>query len=248
MRLSNALSVAVATGVLCGVAWPAEKPLRMYCVYHAAHGFRAVASEFQKRTGISVSFRLGCRDHFYPTVRAATDGDLYLTSSAANLAAATRDGLLASEAAAVGRMVPVIAVMKGNPHNIRSLADLARPGRVVAYPSTCIGKVALQIADQCKLDPAVRPNMTIRQGNRTGVLRPLADGRAHAALTWSAAIIESGRKDVDRVAIAKDLNVIDPLWLAILKSSRDQARAQTFVDFVGTEAARKILQRTLLCD
>jgi len=239
---ASGLAALLLVSALVGAADAGQAPLRLYCVYHAAHGFRALAEHFRKRTGIRVQFYLGCRKSFYPKVRGAKDGDLYLTSSPDNMAAAKKDGLLASEPRVIGSVVPVIVVPKANPRKIQALADLGREGLVVAYPTTCIGDVALEIVAKNKLDEALKPNMSIRRGNRTGVLGPLSAGHAHAAITWSCALIESGREDVEPIPIPAEKNVVDPLLIAILEASRQKARAQAFLDYLATDSAAKMLR------
>ncbi len=101
--------------------------------------------------------------------------------------------------------------------------------------------MALAIIHRNGLDDAVKPHMTIRTGNRTGVLAPLVEGKAHAAITWNCAIIESGRKDLDVIPIPEEKNVIDPLLIAVLKSCPDKARARAFLDYLGTEPGKKLL-------
>jgi molybdate transport system substrate-binding protein len=229
--------------LLCSAAASAgERPLRIHCVYHAGYGFRALARDYDKRTGIGLRLHLHCRDHFRPSAETLKEGDLYVTTSPASLAQAEKDGLLAAKPLPIGRVVPLIAVRKGNPKNIVSLADLARPDLRVAYPTTCIGKVALALVEKNKLTEAVKPQMTLCHGNRTGVLLPLAVAQVDAAITWSCAIVESGRKDLDLVLIPEEQNVIDPLQIAILKASEDRGRAQAFCDYLATEPAKAILR------
>ena len=50
-----------ALAVSAGLAWQAmagEKPMRIHCVYHAAHGFRAIGRDYQERTGVSLQLPL----------------------------------------------------------------------------------------------------------------------------------------------------------------------------------------------
>jgi len=241
-------ALALAAALVPATALAGERPLRIYCVYHAAHGLRAVANDYAKRTGVRLDFRLHCREHFASTAQSLKDGDLFLTTSPALFEQARKVGLLATKPLRVGRVVPIIAVMKGNPHGIKSLADLGRKGLVVAYPSTCIGNVALNIVVKNHLSKAVKPNMTLRTGNRTGVLRPLVQGKAQAALTWSCAVIESGHKDVDMVPISEAQNVIDPVLIAILKSTHNTAQAQAFIDHLATPPVRRLLAQFRLHD
>ncbi|NQT53649.1 substrate-binding domain-containing protein [bacterium] len=237
------LLIALVLAILsCPMAQAGERPLRIYCVYHAAHGFRSISRHYEKRAGVSLQLPPHCRDHFTPTAESLKEGDLYLTTSRASMAKAREDGLLDSGPQRIGRVVPIIAVMKGNPRKIHSLAELSRKGLVVAYPSTCIGNVALAIVHRNKLDDTVKPNMTIRTGNRTGVLNPLVGGKAHAAITWNCAIIESGRKDLDVIPIPQQENIIDPLLIATLKSSPDQARARAFLNYLAGKPAKEILR------
>ena len=216
--------------------------LRVYCVYHAAHGLRAIGGDYQKQTGVGLELRLHCREHFDATAARLADGDLFLTTDPKLFAKAKQRGLLATEPRRVGCVTPIIAVMKGNPHGIKALADLGRKGLTVAYPSTCIGNVSLNVIARNHLDADVKPNMTLRTGNRTGVLKALVGGKAQAALTWGCAVIESGRTNIDCVAIPDDQNIIDPVLVAILKSSRDRARAQAVVDHLRSEPVRKRLR------
>ena len=219
-----------------------EVRMRVYCVYHAAHGLRAIARDYQKDTGVALDLRLHCREHFDATANSLKDGDLFLTTDPKLLAKAKERGLLATEPQRVGCVTPIMAVMKGNPHGVKSLADLGRKGLTVAYPSTCIGNVSLNVIARNHLNADVKPNMTLRTGNRTGVLNALVNGKAQAALTWSCAVIESGRKDIQMVPIPADQNIIDPILVAVLTSSRDRDRAQAFIDHLRTEPVRKRLR------
>ena len=244
MAARRALAIlALMAGGLPIMSFGGERHLRLYCVYHAAHGLRAIARDYHKKTSIRLDFRLHCREHFDSTAKSLKDGDLFLTTSPELFQKARERGLLASEPLRIGCVTPVIAVMKGNPHHIGSLADLGRKGLVVAYPSTCIGNVSLNVIAKNHLNADVKPNMTIRTGNRTGVLNALVGGKAQAALTWSCAVIESGRKDVDTIPIPEEQNIIDPILVAVLKSSPDSAKAQALIDYLQTEPVRKKLRR-----
>ena len=232
----------ICSGLAAAVAVGGEARMRVYCVYHAAHGLRAIARDYQRETGVGLDFRLHCREHFDATANSLKDGDLFLTTDPKLFAKAKERGLLASEPQRVGCVTPIIAVMKGNPHGIQSLADLGRKGLTVAYPSTCIGNVSLNVIARNHLDADVKPNMTLRTGNRTGVLKALVGGKAQAALTWSCAVIESGRKDVEMVPIPAEHNIIDPILVAVLTSSGDRGRAQAFIDHLRTDPVRKRLR------
>jgi len=242
------IAVVSLVALACTVARAAEQPLHVQCVYHAGHGLRALAADFRRSTGTRVEFHLHCREHFTPSAGSLKGRDLYISTSPENLAKAASLGLLAGDALPIGRVVPIIAVMKGNPRGFRTLSDLAREGVTVSYPVTCIGNVALRLVAKNKLEATVKPRMTIRTGNRTGVLVPLAEGKAQAAITWSCAVVESGRRDIDVVAIPAEQNVIDAVQAVVLKSAAAPEPARAFVAFLRSEPAIAKLRRYALHD
>ncbi|MFW6163792.1 MAG: substrate-binding domain-containing protein [Planctomycetota bacterium] len=242
MRAKRVVWALLVLAAACGTGAAGQDRLRVYCVYHTAHGLKAIGREYQKKTGVGLELRRHCRERFDPTAKRLKGGDLFLTTDPQLFEKATERGLLATEPRRIGSVTPVIVVAEGNPHGIQSLADLGRKGLTVAYPSTCIGNVSLAVIAKNHLNADVKPNMTIRTGNRTGVLKALVNGKAQAALTWSCAVVESGRKNLDVVAIPADQNIIDPILVAVLKSAKNQARAQALIDYLGTEPVRERLR------
>ncbi len=118
-----------------------------------------------------------------------------------------------------------IAVAKGNPKAIHSLADLARSGLVVvlADPSVPAGKYAQQALAKAKV--TVHPASLEQQV--TGVLSKVALGEADAGIVYVSDVVTSGK--VDGIPIPDDQNVIAEYPVGILKTAQNYAGAKAFV-------------------
>ena len=131
-----------------------------------------------------------------------------------------------------------IAVAKGNPKGIHTLADLARSGLVVvlADPSVPAGKYAQQALAKAKV--TVHPASLEQQV--TGVLSKVALGEADAGIVYHSDIVTSGK--VDGVAIPDAQNVIADYPIAVLKAAKSQTGATQFVSFVLSPDGQTLLK------
>src|SRR5260370_11522692 len=121
-----------------------------------------------------------------------------------------------------------IAVAKGNPKGIHTLADLARSGLVVvlADPSVPAGKYAAQAL--AKAGVTVHPASLEQQV--TGVLSKVTLGEADAGIVYVSDIVTSGQ--VDGVVIPDNPNVIADYPIAVLNTGPDQPPAPGSSSFV----------------
>jgi molybdate transport system substrate-binding protein len=130
-----------------------------------------------------------------------------------------------------------IAVEHGNPKNIHTLADLARPGLVVvlADPSVPAGKYAQQAL--AKAGVTVHPASLETQV--TGVLTQVAFGNADAGIVYVSDITTSGK--VDGVAIPDNQNVIADYPIARLTGAQNKSAADSFVAYVLSVEGQSIM-------
>jgi molybdate transport system substrate-binding protein len=147
-------------------------------------------------------------------------------------------GLVASPPRVFAHNRLEIAVARGNPKGIHTLADLARSGLVVvlADPSVPAGKYAAQALKTAGV--TVKPASLEQQV--TGVLSKVALGEADAGIVYVSDIITS--RQVDGVAIPNDQNVIADYPIAVLNAGHNQAAAKYFVDFVLSADGQSLLK------
>ena len=131
-----------------------------------------------------------------------------------------------------------IAVAKGNPKGIHSLADLARPGLVVvlADPSVPAGKYAQQAL--AKANVTVHPASLEPQV--TGVLSKVALGEADAGIVYVSDVVTSQK--VQGVPIPDSQNVVADYPIAALKNAQHNSTADAFIAFVLAPDGQSILK------
>jgi molybdate transport system substrate-binding protein len=160
--------------------------------------------------------------------------DVFASADSAHMKTVQDAGLLAGSPQIFAHNQLEIAVAKGNPKRIHSLADLASPGLVVvlADPSVPAGKYAQQALSKAKV--TVRPASLELQV--TAVLTKVALGEADAGIVYVSDIVTSGK--VDGVAIPQDQNVIADYLIA---SVSHRAAADQFIAFVLSSKGQAIL-------
>ena len=131
-----------------------------------------------------------------------------------------------------------IAVERGNPKHIATVADLAKPGLIVVLCATeapC-GKYADQLLEQDKVTLSPKS----RELDAKATLTKVSRGDADAAIVYVTDVKKA--TDVDGVAIPTGQNVIATLPIVALKDSKNAALAKAWVDFITSSAVEKKLQ------
>lgn len=170
-----------------------------------------------------------------------TDGaqaDIFASADTAHMTTVQNAGLIAGTPEVFAHNRLEIAVAKGNPKRIQSLADLARNGLVVvlADPSVPAGKYAQQAL--AKAGISVKPASLELQV--TAVLSKVALGEADAGIVYVSDIATSGK--VDGVAIPDSQNVVADYPIAALKNAQHRGAASDFISFVLSPEGKTILK------
>lgn len=133
-----------------------------------------------------------------------------------------------------------IIVAPGNPLDITSLTDLARPGLVYVTcdPNVPIGRYAHEVLEAAGVD--VRPASF--EENVKGIVAKVTAGEADAGIVYTTDVLAAGDR-AEGVDIPADLNVSARYPIAVMKSADSSAAARRFVDFVDSSAGAAILIR-----
>jgi len=163
--------------------------------------------------------------------------DLFASADTAHMKTLQDAGLLAGPPRVFAHNRLELAVERGNPKGVRSLADLGRPGLVIvlADPSVPAGKYAQQAL--AKAGVSVKPASLELQV--TSVLSKVVLGEADAGIVYVSDIVTSGK--VDGIAIPDDQNVIADYPIALLKKNFDTAGAERFMQYLFSSQGQAIL-------
>ena len=131
-----------------------------------------------------------------------------------------------------------IAVAPGNPKNITSFRDLAKPGLsvVVCAPQVPCGSATRKVeqATGVKLAPVSE------ESSVADVLNKVLTEQADAGLVYGSDALAAGSK-VSSVPFPESAAAVNTYPIAVLKESKNADLARKFVDAVTDAAGQKVL-------
>lgn len=217
------------------------------------------AKSFEKKFGIQVALHLGGSGAMLSQIQLTGLGDLYIPGSPDYMEKARELGLIEGEETKLAYLIPAILVPKGNPLQIRTLKDLARPGvRVgMAEPgSVCVGLYAVEIVQTNNLADKIRPNLHGQVESCAKVAAMLPLGTVDAVLGWrefaawnpqAMEAIPLAPEEIPRLAYipaARLRHAKSPenatAFMAYLKSEEGQAIFRKWGYFTKEQDARKL--------
>ena len=142
-----------------------EKSITAFCGSASKPAIEEAAQAFEEETGIKVYLNFGGSGIMLSQLKIAEEGDLYIPGSPDYMVKAERDGVVYSDSIKIiAYLVPAILVQEGNPKDIQSLSDLAKPGMEIGIgdPETvCVGLYAYEILEANGLVDDVKEAATI---------------------------------------------------------------------------------------
>ncbi len=173
---------------------PACKPspstgLIVYCAAGLKKPVEAVALQYEQETGTPVSLQYGGTGTLLSQLQVAKRGDLFIAADDGALTDARRLKLV-DESLPLALQHPVIAVKKGNPKAIQTLADLQRDDvkTGLANPEAAsIGKIARRLMGE----PAwktLAAKAAVMKPTVSEVAADVTIGAVDAAILWDATV------------------------------------------------------------
>jgi molybdate transport system substrate-binding protein len=224
--------------------------------------FEKLAELYQRQTGQSIEINSADSGELLAHIELQAQGDLYVAHDPF-LDIIMKRGL-ALDGWTLAEIRPVIIVSKGNPKNIRGLQDLARTDVQLALTdpnASTLGRMLPTIFSKAGMDLNAlmhKKNIIIhRSGSYVANLIQMKN--ADAALVWSAVAVLRA-KDLDSVPIAPEhlpAPYVDAVTSATgktyklarvrvticsLRCSDQRKQARAFMEFVVSDAARKVLE------
>jgi molybdate transport system substrate-binding protein len=159
---------------------------------------------------------------------------------------AERDGVVdQASVKLITYLIPAILVQKGNPKNIKSLADLARPGIDVGIgnpEAVCVGLYAYEILEYNKMLETVRPNIVTNAESCDKTATLVAIKAVDAVIGWS--VFASWHDTID-VVYFKPEQIPRLAYVpgAISNYTKDGESARKFLDFLVSTQGQEIFSK-----
>jgi molybdate transport system substrate-binding protein len=200
----------------------------------AAASLQSAFDRIARQAHVDARFNYAGTQTLTAQLTQGAQADVFASADSAHMKTVQDAGLLAAPPQIFVHNRLEIAVEKGNPRGIHSLADLSRPGLVVvlADPSVPAGKYAQQAlakagvtAHPASLEPQV-----------TGVVSKVALGESDAGIVYVSDVATSSK--IDGVAIPDSQNVIADYLIASLSQ---RPAADQFISFVMSANGQAVL-------
>lgn len=240
------VTMMLAVGlVACGSkprSSPASPSTGSIVVFAAASlkpAFTQISRQFKTdNPGSGVEFEFAGSSELATQLTQGATADVFASADTAQMETVTKAGLLAGNPTNFASNTLVIVTAPGNPKNIGSFADLAKPGLAVVIcqrPVPC-GAATQRIEDST----GVHLSPVSEELSVTDVLNKVTSGQADAALVYVTDASNAGNK-VATVHFPEAAGAVNIYPIGVLKKAPRPEPAQKFVALVTSDAGQKIL-------
>ena len=242
----NARLVAVATfvlGLLTGCGSDSSNAdgsmITVFAASSLTDAFTEIGEAFgEANPGVDVTFSFAASSDLVTQISEGAPADVFASADLTHMTKLTDAGGTSGAPEVFATNVAAIMVAPGNPLSIEGVADLAEPDLIVVTcaPEVPCGAYAAEIFSNAGV--TVTPDSF--EENVKGVVTKVTLGEADAGIVYATDVIAAG-DEAAGVEIPADANVVAEYPIAVTSQTADVEGAQSFVDFVISEAGQSIL-------
>jgi molybdate transport system substrate-binding protein len=242
--LRSSLLVVLMIGLCIAEGGTAERRITAFCGSASKPAMEEAASQFEQKTGIRVDLHFSGSGTMLSQMKIARRGDLYIPGSPDYMNKAIREGVVDPESVAImAYLIIAIDVQRGNPKDIRTLADLARPGIRVGIgnpEAVCVGLYAIEVLERNGLLKQVQHNIITHAPSCSAAASLVAMQKVDAVIGWR--VFSEWNPDKIEAILLKPQEVPRLAYIpaALSTYSRDKEGAQRFIDFLISPEGQKI--------
>ena len=201
--------------------------------------FKQIGTDFEKANpSAKVTFSFAGSSTLAQQITSGAPADVFAAASPATMKTVTDAGDGVGTPVTFVKNQLVIAVPKGNPKGLTSLAALAKPGVKVALcaeqvPCGAAAKKALAAAN-VKITP-----VTLEQDVKSA-LSKVKLGEVDAALVYRTDA-KASAADVEGIEFPESAGAINDYPIIVLKNAPNKAGAQAFIAYVQSDKGKAVL-------
>ncbi len=241
------LAVFTVTFLYTSGAHAAEERIAVFCGSASKPAMEDAGSAFEQRTGIKVDLNFGGSGTMLSQMKIARRGDVYIPGSPDYLLIAEKQGIIDPTTTRIlAYLVPAINVQPGNPKNIRTLIDLAKPGVRVGIgnpEAVCVGLYAIELLERNRLLEQVQKNIVTHAPSCEAVEALVALKKVDAVIGWDVfSQWNPGR--IETIFLRPDeIPRLAYIPAAVSTYARNKAGAQKLVEVLASAEGRAIFAR-----
>jgi molybdate transport system substrate-binding protein len=205
------------------------------------------AAVFEKQTGVKVFLTYGGSGTVLSQMELSKSGDLYIPGSPDFLVKSENKKITdPATTRIVAYLIPAINVQPGNPQNIQSLSDLAKPGIKVGIgnPTTvCVGLYAVEILDRNNLLADVYKNIVTQAASCDNTATLISLKSVDAVMGWS--VFQAWDPESIQTVYLKPERISRVAYIpaAISTFVKEKEAASAFIDFLVSADGQNIFRK-----
>lgn len=226
-------------------------PVVVFAAASLAQAFNELADSLAHRApAVAVSFNFAGSQTLALQLGQGAPADCFASADLRWMTSTLSAGLVAGTPRVFAHNRLAVIVPASNPARLATLPDLARPGvkLVLAADAVPAGRYTRQALERLAGRPgfpsgfatAVLANVVSEENNVEAVAAKVSLGEADAGIVYRSDAARLGAR-VRVIDIPDPANVVADYPIAVLRSSRDTAAAQAFIDAVLSPLGQRIL-------
>ncbi|MFC1901831.1 molybdate ABC transporter substrate-binding protein [Chloroflexota bacterium] len=226
---------------------PASSNPTIFAAAGAKPAIDQICQKFQEKYNATVEASYGGGGEVLSQMTLSRSGDIYLAPEQRFMEMAVDKQAIDPETVkTVAYMIPVVTVQRGNPRNIQTLADLARPNIKVAITrqeTTLLGKYAPEIFAKAGLAGEIGKNIVTETVRPDNLLTMLVMGQIDAGIIWHFYQVQAPDQIENIYLLPGQLTGIGEMQAAVSAYSQDKKAAQRFMDFITSAEGKTVFKQ-----
>jgi molybdate transport system substrate-binding protein len=220
---------------------PSTPSITVFAAVPLKPAFTLLAGKFQTdNPGATVDFDFATSSQLANKLAQGAAADIFASADNAQMDTVVKAGLTGSDPVNFATNTLVIITAPGDPKQIHSFADLAKPGVSVAV---CQSPVPCGLATQHIEDnTGVQLSPASEESTASAVLSKVLSGEADAGVVYRTDARKAGEV-VDTVDFPESASAVNVYPIAILKRAPRPALAQKFVNLVTGPTGEEVLNQ-----
>ncbi|MEV3901090.1 molybdate ABC transporter substrate-binding protein [Mycobacterium sp. NPDC050551] len=217
----------------------AGAPITVFAAASLKATFTELGARFeQDNPGATVTFNFAGSSDLVTQLTQGAPADVFASADVKNMTKAVDAGLVAGEPVNFATNTLTIVTQPGNPLQIMTFADLAKPGTQVVV---CAPQVPCGSATE-KVERATGVTLTpvSEESAVTDVLGKVTSGQADAGLVY-VTDATAARDEVTAIPFPEAGEAVNTYPITVLEDSANTAAAQAFIDLVTGPTGQQAL-------
>jgi len=241
LALVAGLALAIVAAQPVAAAPKPSGEITIFAASSLTESFDAMAKQFEKKyPDVSVKFDYDASSNLATQINQGAPADVFASADQSNLQKTIDSGAVTPPAVVFAKNRLEIAVEKGNPKKIKSLADLQKSGLVVVL---CADQVPCgKYAAQSLAMAGVTINPSSKEENAKATLSKVSIGEADASIVY-VTDVKASKGTTSGVKIADKQNVVATYPMGVVKESQNATAAKAWVQYVTSKDGQKTLRK-----